>query len=48
MFLNLVIVPSYRSQSGFLISFLNHFKKVSTIYKKQVFFIIQLPARGDP
>ena len=48
MFFHIVFVSSYSSQLGFLISFLNHLNRISTIKKKQIIFIIQLPTKGDP
>ena len=48
MSFHIVFVSSYSSQLGFLISFLNHLNRISTIKKKQIIFIIQLPTKGDP
>ena len=47
MFFHLVFVSSYSSQIGFLISFLNHLNRISSIEKKQVILIIQIPTKGD-
>ena len=47
MFFHLVFVSSYSSQIGYLISFLNHLNRISSIEKKQIILIIQIPTKGD-